>query len=386
MNENPRTAVRLTFVGDVALGGDFVANARPEDAPWTYPFASLEHLIPLTDLMVVNLEGPLAREGEPRSGVTAHLYNEPEVIDWFRRFPTCFCNLANNHMLDYGAPAMRSTRRQLAAAGLFFGGCGNNEADASAPVRITSRGQSIALVSYTTDAPHVGSVIAGPSSPGCASLNDPESVIASVERVASTADTVVVCLHWGHEFYHYPTPTQAQFARRLLDAGATLVVGHHPHVQQGIEEYRGGLIAYSLGNLLLPEFRTAAGRVQYRKPVTKQFAILQVEVAGRSILRWNIEGGSCSRTYRLLPYRGRTQEQFKASMHKLSAPLPSPDYPEFWAQAQNQRGIELRRESVRDALAKLWLADWSALVRTLSWHDLKRNVQRVSGLVSSYRK
>ena len=69
-----------------------------------------------------------------------------------------------------------------------------------------------------------------------------------VVELRKQVDCVVVSLHWGYEYVEYPSPRQQAFARKLVRAGAQMVIGHHPHVVQGVERYQGGLIAYSLGN------------------------------------------------------------------------------------------------------------------------------------------
>jgi poly-gamma-glutamate synthesis protein (capsule biosynthesis protein) len=81
------------------------------------------------------------------------------------------------------------------------------------------------------------------------SVGNEEEIIRHIKRMRSEhCDIVIISLHWGTENVHYPSPNQVKFARKLVDAGATIVLGHHPHVVQGIENYHNGLIAYSLGN------------------------------------------------------------------------------------------------------------------------------------------
>jgi hypothetical protein len=378
--DSPQT-LRLAFVGDVALAGDFLEATRPPAAPLTFPFLPLVPVLAGVDVMVANLEGPLGREGEPRPGVTSRIHNEREVLDWFKQFPAAICNLANNHLLDYGPTALLRTLRLLDDAGITHVGAGVDHAAASSLRVVEVGGTRLGLLGLTSAARHVGSVIAGASSPGCASLDDPAAALESVASSREKVDCLIVSLHWGHEYYHYPAPGQVDFSRRLVDAGATLVIGHHPHVQQGIEEYRHGLIAYSLGNLLLPELRLDDGRVQYRKPVTKQFAVLRVELTSRGLQNWCLLGGRCSRGYELQPYAGAARARFDAGMRALAQPLDRTDYPEFWAAYRTRREAELKRESLRDAVAKLWVTDWRTLLRTFSVADIRRNLRRLTGVV-----
>jgi hypothetical protein len=190
-------------------------------------------------------------------------------------------------------------------------------------------------------------------------------------------DAVIVLLHWGHEYFNHPAPDQVSFCRELAKAGATLVVGHHPHVQQGCEAIGDALVSYSLGNLLLPEMRLTNGRLQYRKPVTKQFALLHVEIQPGRVVAWHLEGGRCDRSFNLIPYSGQSARRFTAAMTELSQPLGSADYAEFWRLYSINRSRALRREGLRDAAAKLFKSDFKTIWRTLSAADLKRNLRRL---------
>src|SRR5688500_15521839 len=94
--------LRITVTGDLALGGEYLQRARPSNLPLIYPFSTLQGSLASTELLIVNLEGPLGTGGVPRAGRSALLHNDPEVLDWLGSFPTCVCVLANNHMMDYG--------------------------------------------------------------------------------------------------------------------------------------------------------------------------------------------------------------------------------------------------------------------------------------------
>ncbi len=379
MRSSAVTTVRLAFVGDVALGGSFVSEACPPGSPLVYPFATVNPLLRECDALVLNLEGPLGISGNPRPDVTARMYNDDAVLDWFRAVGCCICNLANNHMLDYGPEAFLRTVNRLNVEGVPHVGAGNNAEDAAQPTFVTINHRVIGFLGYTTNERHVGSVLATESSPGCAGLPSEGKILAKVEEVAARCDSLVVSLHWGHEFHRYPVPEHVCLARRLVDHGACVVAAHHPHVQQAVEEYRGGLIAYSLGNFFLPEFRLPRGRLLYRKPYTRQFALLRAELAGRRVSHWEVNGGRWDRHYRLIPYSGVQAAKFQREMEFLAAPLRGDDYSSFWRRYAVIRHKELRRERYRDMVGKLWLADWGELLVGATARNVTSSFRRVMG-------
>jgi len=94
-----------------------------------------------------------------------------------------------------------------------------------------------------------------PADRPAAAQHQEESIAAEIGAARARADLVIVTVHWGAEFRHEPSEKQRRLGRLMIDAGATLVLGHHPHVLQPVERYRGGIIAYSLGNLIFDQRR-----------------------------------------------------------------------------------------------------------------------------------
>lgn len=381
----PTRTIRIAAVGDVALGGEFLERARPPGAPLTFPFAEIDPILKRADLVLVNLEGPIGAEGPKRPGRTALLHNHPEVLGWLASLPNCVCTLANNHTLDYGVDGLRRTMALLDQHGIRHLGAGMDAKEASKPLRLHLNGIDLALVGYTTDEIHVGSVLATETEPGCNGLPDDATLRKEINTLAATSDGVIALLHWGHEFHHFPTPRQVDCAHLLAEAGARLVIGHHPHVQQGVQQIDRTLVCHSLGNLILPEMRAETGRVQFRKKITKQFAILDATVGAGAVNDWNVMGGRCARDFRLHSYAGPERKQFETLLTDLSAPLGRPGYAGFWAEYRDERVRSLKRESVREILPKLAQSDFKTLVRTFSPADLGRLTRRVTSLLTRKR-
>jgi hypothetical protein len=379
MSNDSFKSARLAFMGDLALGGEFVHRARPCDVPLTYPFAKVNDGLCSADVVVVNLEGPIGTEGIPRAGRSALLHNDADILDWLAAFPCCVCTLANNHAMDYGVEALTRTQRMLSERGIHFVGAGIDCWEANRPLQIFVAGLKLSFLSFTSSEKHVGSVLAESSHPGTCGMQDQSMVCDSVSRLAREADAVIVLLHCGHEYFNYPTPEQISFTRKIVDAGAVLVVGHHPHVQQGCEVIDSSLVCHSLGNFFLPEMRGTNGRIQYRKPISKQFAILYAQLKSRRVAHWTLEGGRLDRRYHLVPYTGKEAARFAAESEAQSKPLTLADYQSFWATYSKCRAKELKREAIRDAAAKLLKNDLRTVLKTISPADFRRNIRRVLG-------
>lgn len=246
---SPIPTVSLMAVGDVMLARQL--GGRLAGGEVDYPFALVAETLRSADIAVANLECAIGERGEPLP--KAYRFRAPPAaaaslagagID--------LVSLANNHALDYGRDALADTLTLLDAAGVAHAGAGANAAAARAPAILERSGLSVAFLGYV-DVPversgwDARSVVATDSSPGVAwaSLDEIASDVAAAK---TRADLVVVLVHSGYEYRDRPNPTQIAIAHTAVDAGAALVVGAHSHLLQGVEHYRGGLIAYSLGN------------------------------------------------------------------------------------------------------------------------------------------
>ncbi len=184
---------------------------------------------------------------------------------------------ANNHSLDYGEEAMLDTLSRLREAGIESVGAGSTSERAYAPVVLNVQGIRLAFLSYT-DIPSPAWK-AAEESPGVAWI-DAERIATDIATAKQTADTVAVFFHFGIEGSLVVTEAQREQAHAAIDAGATLVLGSHPHVLQEVEEYEGGIIAYSLGNFAFDGFD--------EEPQANDSAILRIELSPFGVVGWNL--------------------------------------------------------------------------------------------------
>ncbi len=230
----------LIAVGDIMLGGR--ADVAIGEHGVHYPLHAMRPLLGRAPVVLGNLEGPLA----PRDWKLArnHSYAVPhERTAALASVGINVLSLANNHLMDCGRRGVLSTLAALEQAGLSALGAGPSKAAAHAPVVREVGGVRIGLLGYYWNR----RCAAVADRPGAAQDHpgDLESDIRSLRR---RVDRVVVTFHWGVPYTREPLPEDRSKARFAVDCGADLVIGHHPHVIQPFEIYRGRAIFWSLGN------------------------------------------------------------------------------------------------------------------------------------------
>ena len=210
-----------------------------------------------SDLTVGNLESTLSRAGAPRQGGDS-FGARPQVRAGLRLAGFDVLSLANNHVGDYGPRALRQTLRRVAAGGFAGVGAGTDLAAAVRPVVVERNGVRFGIVAFdaigetpaaTADRPGALRVRMRPRT-GPLDAADLQRVTDVVRELRDQVDVVLVLPHWGTQYTTRTVRDQRVVARRLVRAGADLVVGGHPHWVQGVESLRDGLVVYSLGNFV----------------------------------------------------------------------------------------------------------------------------------------
>jgi poly-gamma-glutamate capsule biosynthesis protein CapA/YwtB (metallophosphatase superfamily) len=233
----------INAVGDIMLAGSGAMTSKR--LGYDYPFAATREVLKKGDIAIGNLESPIARSGNAFTGKKFHYRSAPRAAIALKNAGFSLVTLANNHMMDFGPLALEETRRHLERAGIGYTGAGASITAARKRAVITVRGTKVAFLAYSLTFPddfYAATDRAG-TAPGIFSFYRDDIAGARKE-----ADYVVVSFHWGTEGSTITKPYQVAAAHRAIDAGADVVIGHHPHVLQGIEHYKNGVILYSLGN------------------------------------------------------------------------------------------------------------------------------------------
>ncbi|MCR4261025.1 MAG: CapA family protein [Candidatus Colwellbacteria bacterium] len=248
--EKPPKAV-LLFVGDIMLSRSVGIKVRNKgEGDYRYPFLEVADALNSADMVFGNLESPISARGRNRGSIYS-FRADPLSIEGLSYAGFDVLSLANNHIWDWGVDALRDTISILVSENILSVGAGANYEEANSPALFEVNGASIAVLAYTNLLPK--SMQASEESPGLSDF-DLDKVKESINTLSSQGYLVVVSLHWGDEYQTVANGGQEEIARGLIDAGADLIVGHHPHVVQQLEKYREGWVAYSLGNFVFDQF------------------------------------------------------------------------------------------------------------------------------------
>jgi poly-gamma-glutamate synthesis protein (capsule biosynthesis protein) len=245
------SSVSLIAVGDISLGDHPVCVGigvrseirRRHSQNQLYPF---EHAAPRlrgADLVFGNLETVLSRAGLRDGALTSmEMRGEPDGVGRLRASGFNVLNVANNHILQHGREAFMDTIHALEASGIEVVGVRRSTSPSCIPITRTVGGLRVTFLGYAFERDRYWS---GPPlyafGPDCDIANE-------VREARRDADIVICSMHWGEEFVRWPSSQMVRLGRQIIEAGAHAVIGHHPHVFHGLERYRHGVIAYSLGN------------------------------------------------------------------------------------------------------------------------------------------
>ena len=237
------SSVVLRFGGDCLLAGHYEEDAGDS----VHRAFNNFDLLKTADIAMVNLECPITTRGKR--------VDKPYNFRMHPRFLSALCSagidvvsIANNHIYDFGRVGLFDTISYLDSVSILHVGAGRNAKEAHAPVIVKAKEKRIALLAYYGggEAPKATSKRAGVADRRIEIIR---SDIVKIKHQKS-AEYIVVSLHWGTEKATIPDRNQVKFAHEVIDAGADLIIGHHPHVLQGIEKYKSGVIVYSLGNFV----------------------------------------------------------------------------------------------------------------------------------------
>lgn len=281
-SKNAKETLLINFAGDTIFSGK-VADKMNQNGI-DYPFKYVKDLFQKDDLTILNLETPVTTRGIGAKNKQFVFKAHPDAIKAMKDAGVDAVNVANNHTLDQGEQGLLDTLDHLKANNIPFAGAGRNSDEAYAPVYIERKGMKIALFGFTRVLPELGwNARAG--RPGLAGVynEDVNLAVKSIQDARKKANLIIVVAHWGKERVTVPDNNQTTLAHSFIEAGADLVIGGHPHVLQGVEQYKGKWIAYSTGNFI---FTKATNR-----PKTWDTAVFQARCTTK---------GNCD--LRMIPY------------------------------------------------------------------------------------
>ncbi|MFI7484132.1 CapA family protein [Kocuria sp. M1R5S2] len=243
--------MRIALVGDVMLGRLVNKRLRREDP--AYPWGDVLPLFHQADLRFANLECVIADGGEPWPDKVFRFRSDRKNVASLEAAHVDVVSLANNHVLDYGVPALEEMLPLLDERGILHAGAGPDAAAAREPAVATTGGSAVAFIAFTDNEPRWA---AGSGSPGVfhvpTRLGDARAqrLLELVRRTREHAGFVVVSAHWGPNWGVEVPEDHRRLAHALVDAGADVVFGHSAHIFRGVEVLDGRPVVYSAGDFV----------------------------------------------------------------------------------------------------------------------------------------
>jgi poly-gamma-glutamate capsule biosynthesis protein CapA/YwtB (metallophosphatase superfamily) len=265
----------IAAVGDIMLDGS--AREIMREQGYDYAFDKMRPWLQKADIAFGNLEGPLTDRGEPAPD-KKYLFRSPpaKVADALKAAGFDIVSLANNHSLDYGSEGLADTIAALDKVGVHHVGAGENLAVARQAAILQRNGLKVAFLAYSLTFPEEFWATAKRAG---TVFGYREIVEGDIRAAKQKADIVVASFHWGQESKTELRPYQVALGHAAIDAGASLVIGHHPHILQSVERYKDGVILYSMGNFAFGSY----------SPNAKVSALAEIEFDGNKLTQVRLQ-------------------------------------------------------------------------------------------------
>lgn len=249
--------IKMTTVGDIILGRTVYVKMLQNG--WISPFRNVAEKLKQADVTFGNLENPLSDSFTPPTQGMSFLA-PTKAIEGLVLSGIDIVGLANNHSTNFGAKVFRDTLQILKNNKIEYVGGGENITEAKSHKILDINGKKFAFLDVNSI---IGDVEATENSAGDWKISFPpwgtrneaeiQEILGKINAAKKESDFTIIMIHWGKEYTHDPSPQMKTLGHEFIDAGADLVVGTHPHWMQGVEAYKNGFIAYSLGNFVFDQ-------------------------------------------------------------------------------------------------------------------------------------
>ena len=272
INNIKKSYVTLTAVGDIMLG-NFHPGIGVRSILQKNNFSLFKHIknILKSDLTFGNIETVLSNLNQKSTYKNLMLRGLPTFTKRLKKAGFNIVNVANNHLQEYGEEAALDSINNLKKEGFKIIGI-----DKLQPQIITVKNIKFAFLGYSLH----------PEQSICNKIiysqGNTEKIKTDIIRIKKQVDYLIISLHWGYEYIETPSEKQILFAHQIIDSGADIILGHHPHVLQNIERYKNGIIAYSLGNFISDMHPTKTKKsiilkIKFSKNQTKNVDIVPIQ-------------------------------------------------------------------------------------------------------------
>jgi len=242
--------VSLIAVGDISYSRA-VGRVVKKQNNINYPLLKIQDYLKTGDIVFGNLETPITA-GRDIVDFEMVFRSNPGTEIALKQSGFSILSLANNHTPNFGNKGLMDTMKYLDSEGIKHIGAGKDNQEANRPVFMEVKGIKFAFLAYNDLDVVPASYEGGINHPGTAFMRV-EKMTEAVKEAKTKADYVIVSMHSGTEYVNNPNDSQIKFAHEAIDAGADIIIGHHPHVVQTVEQYKGKYIFYSLGNFIFDQ-------------------------------------------------------------------------------------------------------------------------------------
>lgn len=241
----------LLFAGDIMLDRGVEHMVKKHGENYSFPFLNIKETLDSADILFGNLESMISDKGYNVGSI--YSFRAPvEALEALRFAEFDVLNLANNHTFDYTREAFEDTMKRLNEVNIHYTGAGLTKEEAHSPAIITlAEDTKVGFLGYTEFL--FENAYAKEEKSGITSFSE-EQMKEDIEKAKELTSFLVVTFHYGSEYHKTPNEKQKNWSKLAIDYGADLVIGHHPHVTQPVENYNGKYIAYSLGNFIFDQY------------------------------------------------------------------------------------------------------------------------------------
>lgn len=305
--------ITICATGDLMLGSWTQDVIR--DSGYAHPFKHIDSIFQDADIVFSNLEAPFGETGEVFPQKTYTFQVRPDLVNVLTAGKINLVSLANNHIMDFGVESLVETMDLLKEHNISFAGAGLNITQARKPALLEINGERVAFLSYSLTFPE--EFWATDSSAGTC-FPSHNFVYEDIKKLKDGNDLVIISCHWSSELLDRPKPYQIELAHKMINAGADIILGHHPHVVQGVEYYKNRVIAYSLGNFIFGSYSKTATVSMILKINWSEGRINTCKIIPINVYNEIVE-------FQPRPLLGKEKTDFLENLNKLSLELN--DYP-----------------------------------------------------------
>ncbi len=375
--------VTLTAVGDMMLG--WGVEERIKEGSDKYPFESVAPILRNSDITFGNLEAPLTTESRKAIWDYTKILDKPVVIDGKVHGSSIYCkadpivakrlyhagfnvlSLANNHIMDYGEEGLNETLETLTHFNIKTIGAGKDLSEARKPAVFRINGVNVGILAYCD------TYIARKKRAGVAPTKYIKQDILNLKKVA---DFIIVSIHQGMDISDCPLKSEIERMHQVIDWGANIILRHHAHVVQGVEEYNDGIILYSLGNFV---FDYTIDPLWKDLDMAKYAIIFRCNFIKNKIINYDIMPVSMNNLYQPNILQGSEKERYDAYLSEISSGIP--DYNDHMKDFMERNDLKVKvilgYHVIISSLKKRQFRNIILVSEKISLSDLKLIVRQV---------